>query len=350
MKSRIIRKTKKNLKKVIKKYLLGKPVISLHDVRKYREFDHYELALEAYPAKKVHIDSKLPSEPPGGITYEFGPSGYVGDISSDYCTIPSTWREPDNYCHWNFSELPFLFLAFESKAHNIILPDLLIDGKMPFQKKWMELLYEKHPEKKVIRLSKTKVPKNTMIPVNHDTSTSNKAIGKCEYKYYHHGRATPYLIARVNEYKNDFDFSGITVKHGDLIYINRPNRRLQNELEVQSMVKELGFEIVTLEDLVLEEQILLFLNAKTIIGFHGAGLANLLFCNDGSTQVFEFADIDCVYPCYLDGKVISGEKATRTYFHMLSVMKNLEYHCVETIDYMLDLDAFKQELTAALNK
>jgi capsular polysaccharide biosynthesis protein len=321
---------------------------SISDIKKYREFDSYELDIEIHRGQDVFIAAKIPSEPPEGITYQFGPSGYIGDPSSDYCVIPTTWRNVNNYCHWNFSELPYLFLAFESNVKNIVLPDAIIDSQLSFQKRWMELLSSLYPNKRIHRVSDSKFPKNALFPINHDTSASTKPIGKCAYKHYHHSRATPYLIDRVDrEYKKHFMLPTKKFKSIKYIYINRHNRRLKNEMEVQEMLQEIGFVIVNLEDLTLDEQILVFANAKIIIGFHGAGLSNLLYANS-SAKVFEIVDQDCVHPCYKDGIVIPGKKATRTYFHMLCEMKGIVYYPIESKKYTLDMPNFKNKLTTTM--
>ncbi|MDC1508883.1 glycosyltransferase family 61 protein [Saprospiraceae bacterium] len=255
----------------------------------------------------------------------------------------------NNYCHWNFSELPYLFLAFESQAKHLVFPDSIVDVQLSFQKRWLELLISLYPDKVIHRISKKKFPKNSLIPINHDTSTNTNPIGACQYKHFHHSRATPYLINIIEEkYKKYFN-NAIQQTIAERIYIRRKNRVLKNELELQNMVKELDFKIVELEKMDLDEQVLLFYKAKTIIGFHVAGLSNILFL-DKSVQVFEIVDSDCVYPCYIDGVVIPGQKATRTYFHMLSEMKGIDYHAIESDEYYLNVKYFKNKLITTLYK
>ena len=313
-----------------------KQTMDLDLISKYREFDTYELSVEVFPKVKIHIPKKLPSEPEQGIDYTFGPSGYLGDPNSDYCIIPTEWKNINNYCHWNFTEIPVLHLAFSGTAKNIVLPSSMLELVQPFQIRWMEILKKKYPGKPVLDLSKIPYPSDPLIPVNHDTSSSETLIGKCAYKYYHHSRATPYTIQLVDEIKSYFD-SHTKSAMPRRFYINRNSRRLKNEEEVQAYVRSLGYTVINLEDLTLDDQVYLFSNAEEIIGFHGAGLANLLFCNtNGSTKVVEIVDRDCVHPSYLDGVVIPGVKATRTYFHMLEQMKNLSYEVVESDDYFLD--------------
>lgn len=339
---------RKNVKYIYRFFFPSKAAKQLKCIEESREFDNYYLDIEIYGEKKIHIASKLPSEPPNGITYRFGPSGYFGNPSSNFCVIPTTWRNVNNYCHWNFSELPFLFLAFESAATNIVLPDAIIDAEQAFQKRWMEILRMLNPNKKIHRISQLKYPKDSMFPVNHDTSTNTSAIGKCLYKHYHHSRATPYLIDRIDsKYKKHFKKVDSSFEGFDHLYINRVSRRLKNELEIQKILMNLGFKIVNLEELSLDEQVYIFSNAKTIAGFHGAGLSNILYANK-SARVFEIVDADCVYPCYLDGVVIPGKKATRTYFHMLSVMKGIDYHVIESDDYYLNESDFKNKLITTM--
>ena len=47
-----------------------------------------------------------------------------------------------------------------------------------------------------------------------------------------------------------------------------------------------NFKPVILENLTLKQQIEIFMSAKTVVGIHGAGLCNILFCNKGA-NVFE---------------------------------------------------------------
>ncbi len=178
-----------SLKKYFHRFFTSEKEIDIAALRKYRDFDTYELSLEVFKEQSIYLAAKLPSEPPEGITYRFGPSGYMGNVNSEYCSIPTAWKNVNNYCHWHFAELPVIILAFESSAKKIVLPDEFIKAKLPFQKSWMDLFKKLYPDKKVLKLSREKFPADTLIPVNHATSTNETPIGKCFYRNFHVSRA-----------------------------------------------------------------------------------------------------------------------------------------------------------------
>ncbi len=73
------------------------------------------------------------------------------------------------------------------------------------------------------------------------------------------------------------------------IYISRAKaryRRVLNEAEIIAVLKPLGFKVVTLESLTVQEQAELFAQAEVIISPHGSGLTNLVFCQSGA-QIIE---------------------------------------------------------------
>lgn len=84
------------------------------------------------------------------------------------------------------------------------------------------------------------------------------------------------------------------------IYISRRQarwRRVVNESEVTEYLQSQGFRIITMETLSLVEQITLMQSAKQIIGLHGAGLTNLIFCQP-NTQVVEIFPRHSVLPYF----------------------------------------------------
>lgn len=72
------------------------------------------------------------------------------------------------------------------------------------------------------------------------------------------------------------------------LYITRrraAKRRLINEGQLLDALKPVGFEAVDAERLSFDEQIEAYQQASVVVGPHGAGLANLVFCTQGTAVV-----------------------------------------------------------------
>mgnify|MGYP005863210979 CR=1 FL=1 len=72
---------------------------------------------------------------------------------------------------------------------------------------------------------------------------------------------------------------------GSNVYISRSNaisRRVVNEDEVMDLLSEYGFKRYHLEHRSLEENATLFNEADVVVGAHGAGLSDIVFCTDSS--------------------------------------------------------------------
>lgn len=80
----------------------------------------------------------------------------------------------------------------------------------------------------------------------------------------------------------------------DRIYISRldaKGRPMVNETEIIALAEAADFTPVVMSKLPVEEQVGLFAGARTIIGAHGAGMANIAFCAPG-TRVIELYSRD----------------------------------------------------------
>jgi|GEM_PF-989089 len=98
------------------------------------------------------------------------------------------------------------------------------------------------------------------------------------------------------------------------IFIDRPRetgRHIENYKEIHELVKGYGYEIATLEGKNIEEQIALFSSASKLISIHGAGLTNLLFC-ENSTRVLE----------------IMPDERISSHYYWVCEMLGLQYDCI----------------------
>jgi len=101
------------------------------------------------------------------------------------------------------------------------------------------------------------------------------------------------------------------------VFVSRKDgfcRRILNEDEIFELFEPLGFVRYELSKMTIEEQISLFQNAEIVVGEHGAGFANLLFCKSGTVviELFQALVETCVW--------------------WLSLVNNLEYHPVKLLD------------------
>lgn len=68
-----------------------------------------------------------------------------------------------------------------------------------------------------------------------------------------------------------------------LIYITRNDalyRKIYNEKEVESYLKGIGFEIINMSEFSFLEQVQICSEARVVVGPHGAGLSNTVFCQN----------------------------------------------------------------------
>ncbi|MEQ8384397.1 MAG: glycosyltransferase family 61 protein [Coleofasciculus sp. A1-SPW-01] len=68
------------------------------------------------------------------------------------------------------------------------------------------------------------------------------------------------------------------------VYISRRNsrRKIINEEELMPVLDKYGFEVYCCEKMSLKEQIRLFSETEVVLGAHGAGIHNQIFCNPGA--------------------------------------------------------------------
>jgi capsular polysaccharide biosynthesis protein len=156
------------------------------------------------------------------------------------------------------------------------------------------------------------------------------------------GRATSRQIQLVTEFTLPLQSPDSVT--GERIYISRAaarRRRVTNEAEVATTLKAHSFTEVRLEELNWREQISVFRQAKLIVAPHGAGLANLIFCQRG-TRVIELFSRSYLNGCFWQLAALRG----LDYFPL--VPPGREAPGCNPKDNRLDLTVDLQQLRAAL--
>jgi capsular polysaccharide biosynthesis protein len=123
------------------------------------------------------------------------------------------------------------------------------------------------------------------------------------------------------------------------IYVSRGNvgrRRVTNEQDVlTTLSKKYGFMPVSMDQLSVKEQAILFYQAESIIAPHGAALTNLLFIQP-HTKVIEMVPHGYVNNC----------------FHIISSHLDANYYCLfgETYEDELAKDSLELNIEIDIHK
>ena len=129
------------------------------------------------------------------------------------------------------------------------------------------------------------------------------------------------LHGGLSRVKTDFLFQRFTAHvtpwagHAPRIFISRRGvRSIVNETDVLRSLQPLGFVPCRLETMPLAKQVALFQRAECVVGPHGAGLTNLLFCRSG-TQVVEIGTPYRPWACFYE---IAHHRELDYHLHMAS--------------------------------
>jgi len=103
-------------------------------------------------------------------------------------------------------------------------------------------------------------------------------------------------------------YMGADVNYPKRIYVTRQRakvRRVLNGDALEDCLREFGFTSIALEELALVEQAALFARAEAVIGPHGAGFTNVIFCDPG-TRILEMFHPDFISPNFWDCSTTLG--------------------------------------------
>jgi capsular polysaccharide biosynthesis protein len=144
-----------------------------------------------------------------------------------------------------------------------------------------------------LRLAGAAVPQMVPVPM----TAPPLVIGDLTYCSLLNGSPHPSLFAGT---VYDRLVAGAGAPDGPrLIYVWRADavaRPMRNEDELVERLTELGIEPVVLSGLGLAEQVRLFHGARLVIGPHGAGMANVVFCARGAVM-YELLPSHYTNPC-----------------------------------------------------
>lgn len=174
-----------------------------------------------------------------------------------------------NYFHWLFDVLPRL--AIIEKYINLKKIDFFLfpDVSLPFQIQTINLLKLKMKSLSSIKFRHLSADK--IFSTSHPyVFTNNSHLDAQKIPKW----ISSWLKRKFLKHSsNKYNFKKI--------YIDRRSkygRAIINNNEVKNFLEKKGFKSLFLEDYSFKDQISIFNNAKLIVGLHGAGFANLVFC------------------------------------------------------------------------
>ena len=196
-----------------------------------------------------------------------------------------------NYYHWMIEALPRLDLYERS---GVSIDCFYAPVRTRFQRESLDLLGIS-PERILPATRQTHLAPARLVA---SSFTGSPSLAK-----------TDYLSRRLGLH------AGLLAGRSRRIFIARAGRRaraIANEKELLRSLEPLGFERLRLEAMPLVEQVSLFQQAECVVGPHGAGLTNLMFCRPG-TQVIEIGTPYRPWSCFYE---ISHHRGLAYHLHL----------------------------------
>ena len=215
------------------------------------------------------------------IVLEKGTPRFLKKLNGNLFSLLTGGAGNANYFHWMFDVLPRLSLLEKNYALKEIDYFLLPNISKKFQIESLDILNIPNNQ----RLSSDKfrhVEAKKIITVDHPYALGNDLSNAIQ-------NVPVWIIKWLR--KKFLNISTISKKELPLkFYIDRKDstsntkdlRKIINEDKVIEILRKNGYTPICLADLSLLDQVKIFKNATDIVGLHGAGFANLPFCNPGA--------------------------------------------------------------------
>ena len=225
------------------------------------------------------------------------------------------------YFHWMLDCLPRIHILRE-RARNSVL--LLPEAYAGFHLKSLAL-YEFKSIFQIPANSYVHVP-NLLMPTRiAPTGNYNETVIKnIRETYRQHYRSTS------------------IVNHGERVYISREKatrRKIVNEPEVVSLLKDHGFTIVNFEDWSFDQQVAIAAQIKVLVSIHGAGLTNMLFMNENASVMELRRSGDTTNLCYFSLASALGLR----YYYQFGSPENIQRSTFDD-NLKIDLTQLKSNL------
>ena len=212
-----------------------------------------------------------------------------------YC-IPHCWKPPIKeiagqvivatttnsslYYHWLIDVLPRILQA---RRLGYDQAKIYVEAATPFQRQSLDL---------------TGIPQHLIVNADqYPVIEADELVVPC-HSFFAGAEVPQWLVEFI---RTTFKADTTPADGPKRLYVSRADaktRGVVNEAEVKTLLSDYGFDTVQLANLSFVEQIRLFSSAEVVVGPHGGGLTNLLFCRP-ETKVLElfpaFNKSDCYW-------------------------------------------------------
>ena len=218
------------------------------------------------------------------IVLKIGTPRILKKIKGKVFSLLSGGAAKTNYYHWLFEILPKLEILSKTQKIESIDYFLLPSTSMSHQIETLKLLNLPH-NKLLDSKSFKHILCDELYVVDHPFRLTNNTV-------YDTQNIPAWIFIWLREkflkHKSSNSFP-------EKIFIDRPmsiskHRDIKNKDEVYRILKKNDYQFIKPENYGFTDQIKMFFSAKKIAGLHGAGFANICFCN-ANTKIIEFKTI-----------------------------------------------------------
>ena len=190
-----------------------------------------------------------------------------------------------NWYHWIIDTLPSMFLARALPEEFDSYP-VLVDEVVLSRPTWLEPLATVIGDREVIPLSRTGYTTvSDLVWIDSPSSPGPLPLlrsGKPSFRVH------PTALRAYREHLiSTLDLEDIAQEPNKRLFLGRkatPNRPYNQE-ELIAEAARFGYKPVFLEELSFADSVKVMMETESVIGPHGAGWANALFCHPGTTGI-----------------------------------------------------------------
>lgn len=241
------------------------------------------------PSYQIHRDNY--SNIKKNIVLKIGTPRILKKLSGSLLSLLSGGGANTNYFHWLYDVLPRLniikkFISLK-KINYFLLPSL----EKNFQKETLRLIGLK--KKQLLSSVDYRHLSCDQIYVTDHPYIQKKSLEEqLDIPLWILKWLRKTFLSKINTKRKNKYLKKIYIERGFNVKENAFNSRiLKNERLIKNFLKAEGFHFINPENYTFLNQVKLYHNAKVILGVHGSGFANIVFCKK-NTKIIELQTKD----------------------------------------------------------